>query len=48
MDDRETMEVRLFGRDSVVFDVWYYYCTYVMHVVHVASVMLCTCSVVYI
>ena len=42
MDGGETLEARLLGRDSVVLDVWYYYCAYV------ASVMLCACSVVYI
>jgi len=45
MDSRETLEGRLLGRHSVVLDVWYYYCAYVVHVV---SVMLCACSVVYI
>jgi len=32
----------------VVLDVWYYYCAHVVYVVHVASMMLFTCSVVYI
>ena len=44
----KTLEARLLGRDSVVLDVWYHYCSYVVYVVHVASVMLCACSVVYI
>ena len=48
MDGRETLETRLLGRDSVVLDVWYYCCAYVVYVVHVASVMLCACIVVYI
>ena len=32
----------------MVLDVWYYCCEYIVYVVHVASVMLCTCGVVYI
>ena len=44
----KTLEARFLGRDSVVLDVWYYYCAYVVYVVHVSSVMLCTCGVVYI
>jgi len=48
MDDRETLEARLLGRGSVVLDVWYDCCAYVVYVVHVTYVMLCTCDVVYI
>jgi len=48
MDGRETLEARFLGRDSVVLDVWYYCCAYVLYVGHAASVMLCTCGVVYI
>ena len=43
MDGEETLESRFPGRDSVVLDVWYYYCVYV---VHVASMMLCACGIV--
>ena len=39
----KTLEVRFLGKDSVVLDVWYYCCAYV---VHVASMMLCACVVV--
>lgn len=38
----KTLEARLFGRDNMVLDEWYYFCAYVV------SVMLCACSVVYI
>ena len=48
MDDREALESRLLGRDSVVLDVWYYYCAYVVYVVHVAFMMLCAYNVVYV
>jgi len=41
----KTLEARFLGRDNVVLDVWYYCCAYV---VNVASVMLCTCGVVYL
>jgi len=44
----KTLEARLLGRDSVVLDVWYYCCVYVVYVVHVSCVMLCACSFVYI
>ena len=44
----KTLEARLVGRDSVVLDVCYYCCAYVVYVVHVASVMLFSCGVVYI
>jgi len=44
----ETLEASLLGSDSVVLDVWYYCCAYVVYVVHVSYVMLCACSVVYI
>jgi len=33
------MEARFLGRDSVVLDVWYYCCAYVVYVVHVPSMM---------
>ena len=36
----KTLEARFLGRGSVVSNVWYYYCAYVIHVVHVASVMI--------
>jgi len=39
----KTLEVRFLGKDSMLLDVRYYCCPYV---VHVASVMLCACSVV--
>ena len=42
----KALEERLFGRDIAVLDIWYYCCAYVVYVVHVASVMLCTCGVV--
>jgi len=48
MDGRETLETRLLGRDSVVLDVWYYCCVYVVYVVHVAFMMFCACGVVHI
>ena len=48
MDGGETLEARFFGRGSVVLDAWYYCCAYVVYVVHVVFVMLCTCGVVYI
>jgi len=35
----KTLEARLLSRGSVVSDVWYYCCAYVVHVVHVAIVM---------
>jgi len=44
----KTLEASLLGRGSVVLDVCYYYCAYVVYVIHVASVMLCACGVVYI
>lgn len=42
------LEERLLGRDGVVLNVWYHFCAYVVYVVHVASMMLCACGVVYI
>ena len=51
IDGEETLEARFLGRDSVVFYVWYYCCAYVAYVayvVHVASVMLCSCGIVYL
>ena len=38
----------LLGRDSVVLNLWYYCCAYVVYVVHVSFVMLCTRGGVYI
>ena len=35
----EILEARFLGKDSVVLDVWYYCCAYVVYVVHVASMM---------
>lgn len=34
------MEARLLDRGSMVSDVWNYCCAYVIHVVHVSSVMI--------
>ena len=34
------VEARLLGGGSVVSDVWYYCCAYVIHVVHVSFVMI--------
>ena len=48
MDGGETLKARFLGRDIVVLDEWYYYCAYVVYVIHVASVMLCACGLVYI
>jgi len=48
MDGRETLKAMLLGRDGVVSDVWYYCCAYIVYVIHIAYVMLCTCGVVYI
>ena len=49
----EIPKVSFLGKDSVVLDVWYYCCAYVVYVVHVASMMcalvvfcihnVCTC-----
>lgn len=36
----KTLESRFLGRGSVVSDMWYYCCAYVVHVVHVSSVMI--------
>jgi len=47
MDGRETLEARFLGRDKLVFEMWYYCCAYIVYIVHVASVMLCACGVVY-
>ena len=44
----KTLEARLLGRDSVVLDVTYYCCAYVVYVVHFTIVMLCACGFVYI
>jgi len=46
MDRRETLEARFLRRDNVFLDMQYYYCAYVVYVVHGASVMLCACGVV--
>ena len=43
----KTLEVRFLGKYSVVLDVWYCCCAYVVYVVHVASMMLRACGVVY-
>lgn len=43
----KTWEARFLGIDSVVLDVWYYCCAYVVYVVHVTSILLCACGVVY-
>jgi len=48
MDGGETLKARLLGRESVVLDEWYYYCAYVVYVIHVASAILCTCGLEYI
>ena len=48
MDGRETLNARLLGRDTMVLDAWYHYCTYFVDVVYVSFVMLCACDVVYI
>ena len=48
MDGGVTLEARLLGKDSVVLDVWYYCCAYVVYVVHVVFVMFCAWGVVYI
>ena len=45
----EIPEARFLGKDNMVFDVWYYYCEYIIYVVHVsymmcAQVMLCIYS----
>jgi len=42
------LEAKLLGKDSVVLDVWYYYCAYVVYVVPVAYVLLCECGFVHI
>ena len=44
----KALETRFPGRDSVVLDVWYYCCAYIVYVVHVSYVILCACGVVYI
>ena len=43
----KTLEARFLGKDSVVLDVWYYSCAYVIYVVHVAY-MICACAVLHI
>jgi len=47
MEDRETLEARLFGRDSVVLDVQYYCCVYVVHDVYsvIVPMVMCTCNI---
>ena len=42
----EMPEARFLSKDNMVFDVWYYCYSYVVYVVHVASMILCACSVV--
>jgi len=44
----KTLEARFLGKANVLLDVWYHYCAYVVYVVHVASMILCACGVVYI
>ena len=36
----KTLEEKFLGKDSVVLDVWYYCCAYVVYVLHVTSVMI--------
>jgi len=43
----KTLGTRFLGRESVLLEVRYYCCAYVVYIVHVSSMMLCTCSVVY-
>jgi len=43
----KTLEARFLGKDSMVFKVWYYCCAHVVYVVHVVSMILCACHVVY-
>jgi len=43
----KTLGARFLGRDSVLLDVRYYCCAYVVYVVHVVSMMLCACGVLY-
>jgi len=43
----KTLEVRFLDRDNVLSDVRYYYCSYVVHVVHV-SLMMFVHEVLYI
>ena len=42
----EIPEARFLSKDNMVFDVWYYCYSYVVYVVHVASIM-CALSVLY-
>jgi len=42
------MKERLLGRDSVVLEVWYYDCAYVVYFVRVTYMTFCACGVVYI
>ena len=44
----KALETMFLGRENVLLDVRYYCCAYVVYIVHVASVMLCACSVAYI
>lgn len=37
----KTLEERFLGRDSVILDVWYYFCAYVVYILHIAFLMLC-------
>lgn len=43
----KTLKPRFLGNDNVVFNLWYYCCAHGVYVVHVASVILCACDVVY-
>lgn len=44
----KALEAKFLGKSSMVLDVWYYCCAYVLYVVHDSSMMLCACSVMYI
>lgn len=44
----KTQEASFLSRGGVVLDVWYYCYAYIVYVVHVSFMMLCTCGVVYI
>ena len=43
MDGGETLEAIFLGRDSVVLDVEFYYCVYVVHIVYsmILPMVLC-------
>jgi len=44
----KAMKATFLGRDNVVLNVWYSCCAYVVYDVHVSSLMLCACAMVYI